>query len=174
VVAVSPVDQLKAVHDELLAYLSTEPSLGLSTGAVMAKAILLAGASELEYDIVRIIVDYYDEITRSNLDATEFVAKKALARQYHQLFGWDGNNANSFFGFFGSDFKAYAMKAVRDDAGLDANIRGFLQLGRARNELVHENFAAYSLTLTVDEIVALYAQATAFRDALPGLLRRTV
>ncbi|MBH0109175.1 hypothetical protein I6E81_03240 [Salinibacterium sp. NG22] len=168
-----PVDELKAHHDALLAHLEQEPSLAVSTRAVLSKALLLAGASELEVDVTRIIEDYFSEVTSNNSTATAFVAKAALARRYHSFFQWDGNNINSFFALFGPDFKEYASKLVGKNSDLEKNIRGFLRIGSERNLLVHGNFAAYSLTLTSDEIYRLYTEAAGFRDALPGILRRT-
>ena len=168
---VGPVEELKNHHDALLLHLKEEPSLALSTGVVLSKALLLAGASELETDVQRIILDYFAEVTGANVSATSFVSKSAVSRHYHTFFTWDANNANSFFGLFGADFKAYAGKRVREDEILAGHIKGFLRIGFERNQLVHGNFAAYSLSLTADEIFELYEAAVGFRDALPDLLR---
>jgi hypothetical protein len=168
----TPVEELKQHYDDLLQFLVPQPSLAISTRVVLAKALLLAGASELETDVTRAITEYFDEVTSSNRDATQFVVQKALNRQYHAMFNWNGTNANMFFALFGPDFKTFATERVRVDKQLSECIKGFLQLGRERNLLVHGNFAAYSLSLTVEEIINLYNSAAGFRDRLPGLLRR--
>ncbi len=168
-----PVDELKAQHDALLEHLKEDPSLLLSTGVVLSKALLLAGASELEMDVQRIVVEYFYEVTHENHTATEFVSKAAVARHYHTFFDWDSKNVNRFFSLFGPEFKEYASTRVREDPTLASNIEGFLRIGSERNRLVHGNFAAYSLTLTSDEIFDFYVAAIGFRDALPALLRGT-
>ena len=173
--APSVVAVFKAEHDALLGHLlQSEPSLAVSSGQTLAKALLLAGASELEVDIIRVVVEFFDEITSSNDAAVKFVETKALKRQYHTLFNWDGNNANTFFALFGPDFKQYAGEQAKLNPELSSGIRDFLSLGSLRNQLVHGNFAAFSLGQTADEIFALYQSACVFRDTLPKLLRRAV
>jgi len=169
----SSIQALKMLHDAVVGnLLGTEPSLAVESSTTLSKALLLAGASELEFDIQRIVTDYFNEVTHGNADATQFVVKKALTRQYHTLFEWSGSNVNSFFALFGADFKAYAVARVKADPELGEQIKAFLRLGQHRNELVHGNFVAFSLSLSIDEIVELYGEATLFRDALPGILRR--
>jgi hypothetical protein len=169
----SVVADLKAEHDALMGHLlENEPSLAVSTGQILSKSLLLAGASELEVDITRIILEFFEEVASGNTTALGFVEHKAMQRQFHTLFGWDGTNANSFFALFGPEFKQYAVEIVRNDQELSGAIVGFLRLGSLRNQLVHGNFAAFSLSQTADEIYGLYETACAFREFLPRLLRK--
>jgi len=170
----SVVGVLKAEHDALMSHLlKNEPSLAVSTGQTLSKALLLAGASELEVDIVKIILDFFEEVSSGNVTAVQFVENKALKRQYHALFSWEASNANQFFAFFGPDLKQYAAELVKSNDVLADGIAGFLSLGSLRNQLVHGNFASFSLSQTAKEIYDLYNRACTFRDALPALLRHT-
>ena len=168
----SPVALLKAEHDELLVrFLQDEPSLAISISATLVKALLLAGASELEVEFQLHLRDYFTEVTKGTSPAVEFVTKKGINRQFHTYFNWDNPNVNSFFALFGPEFKAAMTVRLRTDEALTTGIRDFLSLGARRNEVVHKNFAAFSLTMTAEEVFHLYKSAKTFCDALPELLR---
>lgn len=47
----------------------------------------------------------------------------------------------------------------------------FLELGGERNRLVHEDFGAFTLEKTTEEIHALYCRTLHFVEAIPGALR---
>lgn len=165
------VDALHAEHNALREYLlAMEPSLAVSAEGSLSKALLLAGASYAEHALQLIVVDVFENAIRSNAPLVRFVEAKALKRQYHTMFKWDAANANQFFGLFGADLKAAIEREIAGDPDLAEAIRGFLELGRLRNELVHQNFAAFSLPKTADEIYELYRKAAAFLERLPGLL----
>ncbi len=166
------IDSLKADHDALKAVLlASEPSLVSSTEGTMAKVLLLASASHLEQLTQEVILDYFEEVTGGRAAAVEFVRNKAIVRQYHTLFAWDKTNANQFFSLFGKDFKRVVEQVVKADGELDTCIRAFLEIGSLRNQLVHQNYAAFTLLKTADEIVDLYGKAMLFLDRLPGLMR---
>jgi hypothetical protein len=97
---------------------------------------------------------------------------KAVSRLYHTYFQWDKKNANSFFGLFGEPFLAACKERVRSDSELEGAIRAFLELGNARNEMVHENFALFSMNKTAEEVFALYSRARAFVDFLENSLHK--
>lgn len=164
---------LKADHDELIKHLlDTQPSLATSAGAVLTKALVLAGASEMEVDFQSHIVAYYREIAgESGRHAADFVEKKAVKRQFHTYFNWDQPSANPFFGLFGAAFSTVLKERVRKDEGFAEAVRSFLELGQMRNEIVHQNFAAYSLSKTADEVHQLCEAARVFVDEIPTLLR---
>ena len=82
----------------------------------------------------------------------------------------DDKNINSFLGIFGEPFKKYATKKIKDEE-LDESIKQFLELGLARNRLVHQNFAAFSLEKTSDELYSSYKEAIKIVDRLPKLFR---
>lgn len=96
---------------------------------------------------------------------------KAVSRQYHTWFQWKESNANSFFGLFEKDFRDFMKNKVRDDDELGASVRAFMELGRERNRVVHEDYGAVTLEKTTEEIYALYRRAMNFVEMLPIALR---
>ena len=166
------VDALKADHDTLIELLvQHEPSMAQVMESTLAKVLLLATASELEAEVQRIIIDFYAETTGGHDVAISFVRNKAIERQFHTYFSWERSNANSFFGPFGAELKAHADAAVKSSADLAQAIRDFIQLGALRNQLVHQNYAMFTLSATANDIYAWYQSAFRFVDALPALLR---
>jgi len=129
------------------------------------KALLLSVASHFEHKLTGHLKKL-SSMTKSAL-LTEFVIRKAITRQYHTLFKWEGKNANSFFALFGSDFKQRMEVKVKADTALDNSIKAFLELGLLRNQLVHNDYATFSLEKTSDEIYHLYRAALHFVDSLP-------
>lgn len=132
------------------------------------KALLLSVASHFEHKLTGHLKQL-SSMSKNPL-LTEFVIRKAITRQYHTLFNWDGKNANSFFALFGSDFKQRMEVKVKADANLDNSIKAFLELGSLRNQLVHNDYATFSLEKTSDEIYLLYQAALHFVDSLPDCL----
>jgi hypothetical protein len=63
------------------------------------------------------------------------------------------------------------MKArLKKDAALKAGLDAFMEIGRLRNELVHQDYANYVLLKTSAEIFDMYETAIQFIDALPDIL----
>jgi hypothetical protein len=91
-----------------------------------------------------------------------FIRNKALSRQYHTLFDWGAKNCNSFLGLFGDDFKSSFCSKISSDKLLEKSIKDFLEIGRERNRLVHQNYATYSLEKTAKEIFELHTSAKSF------------
>jgi HEPN superfamily RiboL-PSP-like protein len=100
-----------------------------------------------------------------------FVRNKAIARQYHSWFVWDGNNANHFFGLFGAEFRTSMVARVKDSPDLQSSIKAFLELGNERNRLVHQNYATFAMEKTLEEVYALYQSSRVFVDALPAVFK---
>ena len=168
----SPVDILKRDLDEATEQLlATSPSLVLGLTTNLSKALLVAGASELESEVQRHLIEFVAEASNDHTRVGEFLKNKAITRQYFTYFEWGGKNANGFFALFGKQFREVAVATVNSEPELAASIRAFLELGELRNRLVHQNFVAFSLEKTPDEIHDLYVSATAFCVRLPDLLR---
>lgn len=129
------------------------------------KILLLSCASYYETKITNIIQEF---VTKTSNDERVvcFLNNKALNRQYHTLFQWNGNNINNFLGLFGSNYKESVQKKIDDNEELKKYIRAFLNIGNERNKMVHENFLDYQLEKTFDEIVALHNDAIKFIDFL--------
>ena len=87
-------------------------------------------------------------------------------------FDWEKKNANSFFGLFGVAFRDRMKAVVAEDNELESSIRSFLEVGRERNRLVHQDFASFSLEKTSEEIYALYSAAMKFVEWFPRAIRQ--
>ncbi len=92
----------------------------------------------------------------------EFVRNKAIERQFHSYFSWGARNANQFFRLFGEGYKSYMAQRVKADQSYDQAVRAFLEIGDARNRLVHQDFGNFTLEKTSEEIFALYEEASRF------------
>ena len=135
------------------------------------KALLLAAASHFEGRLTEAVKDFAREVTTADHPLVSLIETKAVERQYHTWFDWDARNANRFFSLFGNAFREHAGEAVDRDEISNESIRAFLEIGRERNRLVHEDFAGYSVNNTSAEIYELYRSATAFVDWFPQAIR---
>lgn len=169
----SNVDKLYQDLDTVITYLqeNEETSLAATTNENARKVLLLAAASSFENLVVEGVLRFIRESSGSNLVLVEFVQNKALKRQYHTLFDWDKPNANRFFSLFGEDFKKYMIDALNNDPPLEEGMKAFMEIGRERNRLVHQDFATYTLEKTTQEIYARYKQALYFVESIPVKLR---
>lgn len=166
----TPIDR---IYKELGGAIEALRKFGEVSALVMVedharKALLLSVASHFEHKLTGHLKQL-SSMTKNPL-LTEFVIRKAISRQYHTLFNWEGKNANSFFALFGSDFKQRMEVKVKADTALDNSIKAFLELGLLRNQLVHNDYATFSLEKTSDEIYHLYRAALHFVDSLPDCL----
>lgn len=135
------------------------------------KALLLCAASHFEHRITTDVINFCQEVSGKNTLVPSLVKNKAVSRQYHTWFDWGTNNANTFFSLFGDEFRSHMTKHVSENEALATSISAFIELGRERNRLVHQDYGSYSLEKTADEIFALYNSAVAFVDAIPNALR---
>lgn len=131
---------------------------------VFSKTLLLSVASYFEDAIKQIVHKIL--LTSESKILKEFIENKALSRQYHTFFNWKGNNANSFFGLFGEDFRKFMIIKVKENEDLEQSVKDFLFLGKTRNELVHCNYALFNINMTVDDIYNKFESALKFTDSL--------
>lgn len=150
---------------------TTNPSLRVTADDTFRKALLLASASYFEHTITTDLVEYFNEFSSKNKIAVEFLKNKAISRQYHTFFSWDKNNANTFFGLFGEDFKNFMKEEVQKNETLDESIQAFLEIGNDRNRLIHGNYGNFPLEKTADEIFLQYKKAVVFIGIFPSKLR---
>lgn len=148
-----------------------EISLQVTAADHFRKALLLAAASYFEHRVCNCVLDFVRERAGGSKLVENFVRNKAIARQYHTWFKWDDNNANQFFGLFGSDFRATMTGRIKESDDLRIAVLAFLELGNERNRLVHQDYATFSLEKTLEEIHALYRSASMFVEQLPCALR---
>jgi len=128
--------------------------------AIAVKTIVLSAASFFEREICQAILGA--ALTcKMPVPLRVFIEKQGLERKYHSLFDWKANNLNKFFSLFGDETKDSLSGRSKEDP-LPLAIRDFLYLSRARNELVHENFAGASIELTFEEAWQKYEGAMPF------------
>lgn len=173
------LDLVRAIYDDnsqLLEYLreNREVSFANSVESILPKVLLLATASHLEHELQNLILDYFRDVTGNSDCAVSFVERKAVTRQYHTYFSWESGNANSFFALFGANFKSMMTEMLRTDDGLADAVKSFVTIGSLRNQLVHQNYAAFTMENTAEEIWRMYESALRFIDRLPGLLKPEV
>ena len=169
------IDSLYEEQKELIAFLQQQgqPSYSQSVEAFLSKALLLSCASYFESRITNAIFDYAKNVSNSDEALISLVRIKAIDRQYHSYFNWsERTNTTKFFSMFGSTIKDSAKKELKESDLSDA-AAAFLELGDLRNLLVHENFAAYLLEKTSEEIYKLYRQALRFVGYIEGKLNPT-
>src|SRR5262245_44428056 len=112
----SIIDKMYEENRTIIAYLDErkEPSLRSNVDAQFRKVLLLAIASYFEHEITQLLVRRVTRKTDNDSLLISFMKKKAIERQYHTYFNWDGKNANQFLGLFGEDFKERLSKEIRD------------------------------------------------------------
>lgn len=120
------------------------------------KTILLSAASFFEKEISETVIQFAESHTNNNQLIISLIKQKAINRQYHTYFNWDSANANTFFGLFGDEFKSRMTKKVKNDDYLEKSIKAFIEIGRERNKMVHQNFAEIIIDKTASEIYELY------------------
>ena len=166
------VDRMYEDFAEASSYLMAhQPSLGLTADEAFRKNLLVASASYFEERVKEIILDYVRESTDGNDRIAEFVRVKVTERGYHGLFDWNARNANQFWSSFGTSFNSAMRGKIQEEPRLSEAIRAFLELGKERNRLVHQNFGLFSLEKTSVEIYKSYKIALEFVEALPKLLQ---
>lgn len=167
------IDRLHTEFSELIQFLSDENQITLQNLADehLRKTLLLACASYFERCLTDSILEFTVEVTSEQHVIKWLVEGKTVRRQYHSWFNWDSRNANHFFAMFGSNFKAYMQAQVSDDRGLEESIRAFLEIGRERNRLVHNDFGNSPLEKTSREIYDLYRSAKLFVNSFPKFLK---
>lgn len=163
------VDRLYLEFAALVEHIgSAEPSLRVTADENFRKALLLAAASLFEARVKEAIVTITSDLANGSDLVVSLVRAKAVERQYHTYFKWDGNNANSFFSLFGDGFKGFMEARVRAEPELQDSIRAFLELGSDRNRLLHQDYGTFVMEKTSDEVFRLYERARRFVDALPA------
>lgn len=169
----SPVSILFEEHSSILEHLrTTEPSFHASLEITLPKALLLAAASEYEARACQQLLQFI-KTNSSDAKIAVLVDKKIVRRNYHTWFEWEKSNVNNFWAFFGDEFKEKMKRAVQDDTELSDSIKAFLEIGRLRNQLVHNDYASFTLEKTLEEIHLLYIRGNMFIDSLSKILDET-
>ena len=138
----------------------------------LPRTMLLAVASYFETRLSEDVERFAAEKTGDDHPLTWLIRKRVIRRQYHTWFSWQGRNVNTFLSMFGQNFKEEAARWIAEDESLRQSVIDFLEIGRERNRLVHENFGAAPLEKTTAEVYGLYESAKVFVDWFPGAIRR--
>lgn len=164
----SIVDRIYQDNLDILKFLEekNEISFVIQFNTVFTKTLLLSAASYFEHEICRMVQAFVAHKAQNDEYVIAIVKQKIIERQYHSYFEWKDNNANKFFSLFGSTFKEKRLQDIKNNPELQPAIKSFMELGRERNKLVHQNFADYNIEKTAEEVYKLYQQAAVFIDFL--------
>lgn len=170
----SIVDSLYNDIQELESFLNEQNEISLKSFSEsnLRKNLLLASASFYEVKIQSILEDFSRERSTNCSALVAFVRNKGIKRQYHTYFNWDSNNANSFLGLFGEEFKESFKLIIANDDDIKDSISAFIEIGRERNRLVHQDFGSYTLEKTAEELFNLHKKAFIFLTKLNEELKK--
>ncbi|MPQ27118.1 HEPN domain-containing protein [Bacillus paralicheniformis] len=154
------VDKLYEDNKSLLKFLeeNSEISFQQDMDNKLKKILIVCSASYFEKEITDLLKKYFILKTGENNEIVSFLSNKAINRQYHTYFDWNGNNINKFLGLFGEKFKQQSLEEIQKKE-LTPAIKAFLTLGELRNQLVHNNMATHYIEQTNEEVYDLYKQA---------------
>ena len=170
------IEELLNDHRTLVDYLMSNGQIQRRSRAeeLFTKTLIVAAASYFEVRLTQIIIELYRETTQGSEVLVQFVERKAIGRGFSQLFQWNENNANQFYSFWGNVFASQMRNKVRDDRGLADSVKAFLEIGDLRNQMVHNNYADFQLSKTVDEVYDLYRSATRFVSEFQDTIREFI
>lgn len=154
------IQNAQQIREKLLD--SGEYSLAITFEGMMQKYFALSVSSSFEHRIVHAILNYAEKHSDLKKYNYNIIRVKAVSRQYHTFFNWQQKNANSFFTLFGQNCKEKFLQDKKIDQELQQAEADFLELGRLRNELVHEDFITFPFPLTLQEIKEKYDSAMRF------------
>ena len=145
--SVTAIDRLYEEASAIVDALRSTPEVSLQVTAEdrFRKALLLSAASYFERRVYMVVIDYVKDRSGGSILVESFVRNKAIARQYHTWFKWDERNANQFYGLFGDNFRSEMKSRVEKSDELDKSVKAFLEIGRERNKLVHDDYATFPL-----------------------------
>ena len=149
-----------------------EVSLQTTLRITFSKSLWIAAASYFEVEVKKQILDFVRQASFGHRLVYELARIKVVDRQYHTLFQWSSNNASDFFGCFGEEFKHSMQQYVKDNEDYRDSIKEFMEIGRVRNSLVHQNYAQFHLEKTVEEIYASYRTGLLFVNSISSHLER--
>mgnify|MGYP004521036813 CR=1 FL=1 len=157
---------------DLVAYLmgNSEVSFATYIDNVYKKVLVLSAASYFESVISKYISDYATKVSGSDKRIVTLIENKVIERQYHTFFDWESKNTNKFWSLLGENTKSKVRQQLNSNEHLKAAEQAFIDLGRQRNLLVHENFAEYDVNTTVEEIYTKYKLACEFISFMSTVL----
>ncbi|MDX3831750.1 HEPN domain-containing protein [Streptomyces europaeiscabiei] len=166
-----PVALLYQDQQQMLTELQVrEPSFHATLQMMLPKVLLLAAASEFEHYVCLHLRDYvHDHVTAPGI--VSLIDRKAISRQYHTYFDWPRRKAGPFWALFGKEQKRVVEIEIAAKDPIREGQEAFLEIGSIRNELVHSNYATFTLNKTLEEVYELYLKGASFVEEIPRLLR---
>jgi hypothetical protein len=160
----SIIDTLYSDTAQLLSLLAERGDLSMQSFAnsSLRKVLLLSAASWFEVRISAAVERFSTVHSNGHPGIETLIKRKAVERQYHTYFDWKKEKPGPFYSLFGDVCGGELKQLVNEDAELKDALAAFLELGSLRNELVHENFAAFPFNKTAEEVYALYQRADKF------------
>jgi hypothetical protein len=158
------IDTFYETHQALYNYLLVERQVSFANEANnnFRRSLVLAIASYFEHQVTAIMREIPRRHASGNPLICELIEQKAITRQYHTYFEWEGRNANKFFRLFGTEFRDSIRTAVQADQRIDESVKAFLELGDLRNRLVHLNYVTFDVDKTPEDIMARFRSALGF------------
>lgn len=171
---INVVDRLHGEFTDLRDFLSATDGVRFLqvVEGYLPRTMLLAAASYFENRLSNEVERLAAEEAGDRHVLTWLIRNKVVHRQYHTWFSWQSRNVNTFLSMFGQDFKDEASKWIAEDENLRRSVLDFLEIGRERNRLVHENFGDAPLEKTTADVYGLYESAKVFVEWFPGAIRR--
>ena len=145
-----------------------ELSLYNTMSDLFRRILLLTAASHFESEMQKAVELYVMESASKNELVVNLVKKKAISRQYHTWFDWSSGNANNFFSLFGSGFREFMEIQIKNGNPSSNSVRAFVEIGKDRNRLVHQNFGEFQMEKSMQDVYDLYRQAREFVDQFPS------
>ena len=138
------------------------------------KILLLSAASYFEREMIESLTEFTREVVRDDHVLVAVVVGRVIERQYHTWFDWKASNVNQFLRMFGATFAEQTREVIRLDEGLSESVRGFLEIGRERNRVVHQDFVSFRMEKTSEEIYDTYIGARRFVEWFRTVLSQHV
>lgn len=156
------VDEFYNDYRQLVALLEgpDTASLRVSMSDKLSRALVLVIANFYEGEIKEILLNLFR--TGSTSPLIPPFLQSSMERKYHEYFDWKAQNANKFFAMFGDDFRRQAIEDVRNGRELEEGVQAFMEIGRMRNVLAHEQLLGVPLPKTADEYYTLHQKALVF------------
>ncbi len=167
------VDTLWNDLHELAGYLSQSGQISFQQVAEdnLKKSLILSSASYFEATLSESVLEYVADRANGNTLVYGLVRSKAIKRQFHTWFDWDNGSLGAFQSMFGDAFKDHLKAHIAADEQLKAAVSSFLEMGRDRNRLVHQNYASFTIEKTAQEIYNTYRSALYFVEKMPDCFR---
>lgn len=162
------LDGLFTLYHSVLDAVGEITAQGQDLKDIFRKAIAVSVASYFEVETKSVVLSLAkDLIGRQGKILTNLIENRILDRGYHTLFAWKDPkpNAKMFYSFFSSKsvkFTDFMRGKEKEDGEFAAAAACFVELGQARNILVHNDLAAVPFDLSIEEIEEKYKKAQKF------------